>query len=335
MTGAISAFMASATPVKGRATATALPLPGKAIYQFPSPGYWAENVAVRQNGNLLITLLSPGPQLWQIARPYSDAPTAELVYTFPNLTSLLGIAETDADTFVLAGANFSAPGISAAWEVKFGDADAVTTRKVADLPTAAVLNGLATVPDCGGNNSSAVLIADSTRGLVFRVDLKTGAVEIAVQVSEMAPVANATSAVGINGVKIRDGYLYWDNSYAATIYRIKITPAGFSASDATVETVAKISTQSFLDDFAFDEDGGIWITSNHGRTVHRVDLKPGDSVIVAGAADETTLLGDTAAAFGRTATDSKVLYVTTSGFDSTNTPIEPGKIVAIDTTGWR
>jgi hypothetical protein len=251
------------------------------------------------------------------------------------LTGLLGIAETAADTFLVVGQNFTAVGVAAAWEVAFGDNDAVTTRKVADISSARVLNGATAVPGCGGAAPSAVLVADSTAGLVFRVDTKTGAVETAVQVPEMAPAANASSPVGINGIKIRGGYLYFDNSYAASIYRVKITSAGFAAEGATVETVAKITEEGFLDDFTFDADGSLWIASNRGRTLYKVNAQTGGSVVVAGAANATTLIGDTAAAFGRTEKDSRILYVTTSGFDKDNTPIEPGKVVAVDTTGFR
>ncbi|KAK6071442.1 hypothetical protein SCUP515_07838 [Seiridium cupressi] len=327
------AFMAEAKPLEIRES-TSLPLPSKTVYQFPTAGYWAENIAVRRNGNLLVTLLSPSPQLWQIASPYSDAPSAELVYTFPNMSGLVGIAETAADTFVLAGQNFSTAGVAAAWEVAFADDGNVTTHKVADIPNALVLNGATAVPGCGGSSPSAVLIADSAGGLVFRVDTKTGAVETAVQVSEMAPIANASSPVGINGIKIRDEYLYFDNSYAAALYRIKITSSGFAAAGASVETVARVPGETFLDDFTFGADGSIWIASNHGSTVLKVNVQTGDSLVVAGASNQTTVLGDTAAAFGGTEKDSGILYVTTSGFN-VKTPVEAGKIVAIDTTSFR
>ncbi|KAH6648689.1 hypothetical protein BKA67DRAFT_661645 [Truncatella angustata] len=330
--------MALATPIastEGPNAAPALPLSSNTIFQFPSAGYWAENIAVRPNGNLLVTLLGPSPQLWQIAEPYSNAPAATLIYTVPNATGLLGITETAPDTFVLAGQDFTTAGVAAAWEIAFGEDDAVKARKIADIPSALVLNGATTVPGCGGAAPSTVLIADSTGGLVFRVDTKTGAVETAVEVPEMAPVADARSPVGVNGIKIRDGYLYFDNSYAAALYRVKITPSGFAAAGAAVETVARIPVESFVDDFTFGADGAVWIASNHGRTVHRVDVQTGGSVVVAGAANQTTFLGDTAAVFGRTKKDSKVLYVTTSGFDASNKPIEPGKIVAIDTAGFR
>lgn len=330
---------ANAHPIMATTT-TGGPASTKPIHQFASVGSWAENIAVRPNGNLLVTLLSPLPQLWQITEPWTDEPVATLVHTFPadQLNGLVGIAETAPDVFVAAGINMTTPSLSSAWEVSFETSDdgseSVATRKIAEIPNAIVLNGVATVPGCGDKPSSAVLIADSIAGVVFRVDTQTGNVTTAAKVPEMAPLGNITSDknIGINGIKIRDGYLYFDNSYAATLYRVKIDEAGFVAADAVVETVAVISEESFLDDFVFDSRGDVYIASNHGSTVRKVDVTTGNSVVVAGAAGQQTVLGDTAAAFGRTDQDRDVLYVTTSGFN-VKTPIEPGKVVAINVAG--
>ncbi|KAF7539690.1 hypothetical protein G7054_g1975 [Neopestalotiopsis clavispora] len=295
-------------------TTTGSPASTKTIHQFGSVGSWAENIAVRPNGNLLVTLLSPLPQLWQIAEPWTDEPVATLVHTFPadqQLNGLVGIAETAPDVFVAAGINMTTPSLSSAWEVTFETSD-----------------------DGSESVVTPVLIADSIAGVVFRVDTQTGNVTTAAKVPEMAPLGNITSDknIGINGIKIRDGYLYFDNSYAATLYRVKIDGTGFVAADAVVETVAVISEESFLDDFVFDSRGDVYIASNHGSTVRKVDVTTSNSVVVAGAAGQQTVLGDTAAAFGRTDQDRDVLYVTTSGFN-VKTPIEPGKVVAINVAG--
>ncbi|KAK6201895.1 hypothetical protein LQW54_009209 [Pestalotiopsis sp. IQ-011] len=326
------AFPASSTPISTNPSL----LPTKAIYQFPNLGDWAENIAVRPNGDLLVTLLGLEPQLWQIPQPWTDAPAAALVHTFPSdLYGLVGIAETRPDVFVLAGISLTDPSISSVWEVIFeGDGGNATTRKIADVPGAVVLNGVAAVPSCS-TSPAVVLIADSMAGLVWRVDTWTGAVSTGVQVPQMAPLGNATSAqnIGINGIKIRDGYLYFDNSYAAAVYRVQIDGDGFVAAGAVVETVAVISDETFLDDFVFDASGNIYIASSHGNTVRRVDVATGESVLVAGAPDQQTLLGDTAAALGRTDKDRGVLYVTTSGYNYSNsTAVEPGKVVAVDVT---
>ncbi|KAI1840658.1 hypothetical protein JX265_006132 [Neoarthrinium moseri] len=326
--GLYSATAALAMPSHAR-QGSSLPLPAKTIFQFPSPGHWAENIAVRENGNLLVTLLLPAAELWEIAAPYSAAPRAGLVYSFPNLTGLVGITETAPDTFVVAGSNLANVSDirSAVWEVRF-DGDQATPRKIADLSGTGVLNGVAAVPGCGKSEPSAVLVADSIKGRVYRVDTKMNSWETAISVPEMAPVRT----VGINGIKIREGYLYFDNSETTSFYKIKITSTGFAAEGASAELVAKVDGEPFLDDFSIGADGAIWAASNRGYTVRRINVSSGSSVVVAGSATSTTLLGDTATAFGRAESDQAILYVTTSGFNATNVPLEAGKIVAIDTS---
>lgn len=332
-----------------------LPLPSKTIFQFDQLGYWIENIAVCQNGDLLVTILDPAPLLYRISAPSSPEPVAELVYDFSEVSGLLGITETKPNTFVLAGGNFSStgvgtPGTSSVWEVAFGprhgssdnhndSAPAPAVRKITDIAPAVFLNGVETVP----GRENLVLISDSTLGLVYRVDTQTGDHEVAIQVPEMAPLANASLLIGINGIKVQEGYLYFDNSFATTIYRIQITDDGFAAPGAPVETVATLDGEPFVDDFVFgpgtNDDGSqiIWATTNLGNTVRWVNVTDGNNVVVAGSPTELTVAGDTAAAFGRTDQDRDVLYVVTGGAAASpvnGTITEPGKIVAIDTAGF-
>lgn len=357
----LSVAGSSAATVRGRESAassnssSSSTLPSRTIYQFPTNGSWAENIAVRANGNLLVTLFLPAAELWQIPPAAPDGATR--VHTFAGATSLLGIAETAPDVFVLAAADYSsgtANGTSALWEVRFpsddddDDAADATVRRVTGLPDALVANGVAAAPD-----GSAALVADSQAGLVWRVDTATGAVATAVSVPEMAsPLGtNTSSRVGINGIKVvvaaaaacdgddddsSDGgaYLYFDNSDAASVYRVPITAAGYAddAAGAAVETVAdlRLDGETFIDDFTFGPDGAaIWAMTNHNSTVCRVDVRTGESIVVA-----SSLFGDTAGAFGRTDDDAQILYVVTSG-EVDSAPVEPGKVVALDTSGFR
>lgn len=96
-----------ASPVYPDIQSGTLPLPSRTIFQFSSNGTWIENIAVRANGDLLVTLMLPDPQLYLISSPWSPSPTASLLYTFPNMTGLFGIAETSPDVFVLAGGGFN------------------------------------------------------------------------------------------------------------------------------------------------------------------------------------------------------------------------------------
>lgn len=58
---------------------------------------WVENIAVRSNGKILVTLINT-PQVWQID-PASHI--AELVHVFPHAISALGITEYEHDVFAV------------------------------------------------------------------------------------------------------------------------------------------------------------------------------------------------------------------------------------------
>ncbi|KAK6865191.1 hypothetical protein PG990_005367 [Apiospora arundinis] len=297
------------------------PLPYREVYQFSDPNTWVENIAVRQNGDLLITTLMPSAQLHLIRDPYSAKPSVSLVHVFDEIPGLLGIAETKPDTFAMAGSNLvGQANASAVFEVDFSAGHAVpSTRLVANITEGLVLNGAAALPGCG---RGVVLVADSLLGQVFRVDTRTGHYEASIKVPEMS--GGGPQKVGINGVKVHDGYLYFSNSVTLSIYRLKITQDGWAAEGAVVETVATVAGEKFLDDFAIGADGTIWAASNRGNTLYTIS-PDGNIVPVLGSADSAVVAADTAAAFGRTEQDKHLLYVTTGS----------GKVVAVDTTRYQ
>lgn len=112
----IASTLASAT----FPTSTQLPLPVDLVYQFPEPT-WVENIAVRSNGDLLLTLLNT-PSLYTIT-PSLPQTDPQLIYSFPNLISLLGIVETIPEVFIIVAANVTsgvaAPESCSVWKVDF------------------------------------------------------------------------------------------------------------------------------------------------------------------------------------------------------------------------
>ncbi|CAJ2501444.1 Uu.00g042970.m01.CDS01 [Anthostomella pinea] len=334
----------SATASQVSGNGVNLPLPYRVITQFAEPT-WIENIAVRANGELLLSFLLPNASLWSVARPADTTagPQIDNLGLFQPAQGLMGIAEPEPDLFVLASSVFTsttdnATTVCRTWTADFrGGRTAPEIKVVADIPNATIPNGVTAVP---GNNS-VVLIADSGNGLVYRVDISTGRHDVAVQVPEMAVVVNAQ--VGVNGIHVHDGHLYWTNAGAATIYRLRINTDGSPATKcgAKVETVAKLDA-TFLDDFAISADGTIWVVTDFDNRLIAVQPTTGNnsstSVVVEGAVSELTLAGGTSAAFGRGETDRHVLYVTTNG--GLNSPVngtvtEGGKVVAVDTSGFR
>lgn len=308
----------------------------KTIAQLNNTGTWFENVISQQNGDLLITMMAPNASIYRLRNPASPHPELSLVHTIPDADGLLGIAETGPDTVVVAGSRFEAPasptpGTMAVWEVKVGP-EPSTARKIVDIPEAGMLNGVAWVP--GRQQATAVLIADSAQGVIYRVDVATGAYEIVVDAPETKLVSGSAFEAGANGAKVRGGYLYWSNSNLVAFYRVEIDARGYPAPGAGIEQVATAANAAtIVDDFAFDQRGDIWSTTNLDYTL--VKVAPGGSAfVVLGGPGQLVMAGNAAAAFGQTPADKHILYVVTDGALASpvnGTIIEPAKVVAVDT----
>ncbi|KAI1311770.1 hypothetical protein F5Y03DRAFT_382034 [Xylaria venustula] len=331
---ASQAVQAAPTPVVRSAS---LPLPAHTIWQLHDnpPTSWLENIAVRQNGDLLVTMLSPNASIFHIQEPLSGSPQSSII-SVPNATGLLGIAETTPDVFAVTGGIFNGvavpvAGSMAVWEVDFTGSEP-TVRVAAQLANAGIVNGLAFIP---GSSPPAVLVADSALSLVWRVDLTTGEYEVAAEVPEMKGSANASTPLGVNGLKTRDGDLYFSNTNLASIFRLPLDERGVVPQDAQAVRVAKLDA-TFMDDFLIDEEGKIWAATNQGNTVVVAEKDTG-SVVVAGTATTLTVAGDTSLALGRTEDAKNIVYVATGGTVTTpvnGTVSEPGKVVAIDRTNF-
>ncbi|KAI1370642.1 hypothetical protein F4677DRAFT_437725 [Hypoxylon crocopeplum] len=327
--------LAAASPL--HANHTNLPLSAKTIFQFNQTGTWIENVAVRPNGDLLMTMLGPSASVWTLKQPYSATPEASLVHTFADgATGLNGIAETSPDVFVVLGAHYTGVGAPdqgsfKAWELAFtGPSRSAAVRKIADLTDAQLANGVAAVSSCGRGHD-IVLISDSFAGALWRLDTQTGEYETVMRVPEMAAPAGGASPIGINGLKVHNGFAYWSNSAKVAIYRTRIDEHGYPAPNVTVETVAQLDSP-FVDDFAFDARGLLWAATNGDNKVDVVRLDGSFETVVGGAAEDT-VGGDSAVAMGRTLLDRHVVYVTTSG-TLPNNHTEPAKVVAVDRAGF-
>lgn len=316
-------------------------LPTKVIGQL-SLGTWLENIAIRSNGDILATELWPQASIYTITNPASCNKGLEELVTIPSIQSILGIAELPprprkSETFVVVGSNATGlsqlvPGTFKAFAIQFrhGKNQAkVQVKKISDMTEkSAFLNGVVAIPGA----PDAVLISDTVEGFVGRLDISTGIFDDGAFVfPEMAPPA--PNAFGINGIKIRNGYLYFANSNAVKIYRTAITTAGLPVKGSNPQLVADLSkVVSFLDDFDFDSQGNIYAASNSDNSVVFFDAKSGKSRIVVGGVNEMTVAGSTAVAFGRGKQDKNTFYVSTGGglFKPVGgTKTEGAKVVAV------
>ncbi|KAK4501509.1 hypothetical protein PRZ48_007318 [Zasmidium cellare] len=331
-------------------TSTALAYPSaplndrliKTVYQFPNET-WVENLAIRPNGKILATLIG-SPDLWQIDPKSKDA---QLITSFPNATSTLGIAEVREDFFAVAVGNWSyvtfstTPGSYSIWTI---DLSAATTSqpcgrvvKITDVPQAGFLNGLCSVP----GQPDTVLVGDSDKGVIYQINLARRSSSIWLDDPAFKPNTTVAAQLGINGIHSHGGYLYFVNSFLRpTIGRVPINKHGKPA--GPVERVIDQSpwpsnTGDHGDDFAFDKDGNMWVTADPSNLLVKVNVAKRTSVIVAGGLNDRNIAGDTAAAFGRTNEDENVLYITTNGGIAypRKTGVEGGKIAALDISRLR
>ena len=197
-------------------------------------------------------------------------------------------------------------------------------KKIADVKSSGLLNGMELLSEV----KREVLIADSDVGCVWKVHGGSGECEMIIQVEEMKIPAEGLP-MGINGLKIRDGYLYWTNTGRKQFCRIKIDDAGKAAGDAEV-----LVEDCLGDDFVFDGDGNAWIAQNTMNTI-AVVRESGEVTLVAGQKEKLDVSGGTACRFGRKEGEERLIYVTTTGAlaEPINGKVtEGGKVVAVDTS---
>ena len=172
---------------------------------------------------------------------------------------------------------------------------------IANLSDVGLPDGIATLDYEAG----VVLLADASRGLVWRVDVETGNYTVAIQDDQFVPT-NQEIPLGVDGVHILNDYLYFTNLGSNLLGRIPISQNGSALGPVENVTTSMI----FPDDFAVAPNGTAYVAG--GNTLYRV--QPGGKVeALAGGPNDLVLEGATSAQFGRTRMDQDVLYIGTNG----------------------
>ncbi|MCJ1323292.1 hypothetical protein MMC15_008647 [Xylographa vitiligo] len=281
-----------------------IPYKNRPVNEFPL-GTWAENLAVRRNGQILVTVLNTPvlntPQLVQIDPMSLQEPF--LIHQFPNLDKADGpdgITKLAPDVFHVVIGNFTisdlegTTGTYSIWEVDMntfsgGENGTVitpaTVSKITDIPGARTANGLIALN---------------------HVNVNTKACEVLIQESLMNASPDP-SFLGVNGIKISNGFFYFTNTQAGTFSRIPINAKGAATGAAEVIQTALITAGDFIIDMA----GDAYIAQDVANVLTKVSAKGQVSTVV-GSFTNSYLAGATAVQFGRTALDRSVLYVTTN-----------------------
>ncbi|KAL7931278.1 hypothetical protein V8C35DRAFT_309983 [Trichoderma chlorosporum] len=292
------------------------------IYQF-SNGTTIENIAVRSNGNFLVTL-SDRPELYEV-NPFSPK-GVKLVHNFSQYLGLSGITEVSPDVFAVNAGNYSEgattfPGSWAVWQVVFHN-EQPQISKVTDLVEAELLNGMTTL----GSTPNTILTGDSSAGVIYSVNIQTKRYEPVLENEAFKPVPGAPLPIGVNGIRYLDNYVYYTNSFAPIYGRVPVSKSGYAT--GSYET---ISTTVVGDDFAVTPQAA-YIAGNPLNVITEVKLD-GENKVIAGNLNSNLVAGATSVAFGRTVRDSHVLYVVTNGAALSpvnGTFTEGGKIVALN-----
>jgi len=291
------------------------------IHEFPD-GTWIENIAVRKNGQLLVTDLVQ-PNLYLIdpvisALNATSPGTATLIHDFSPESSLLGITEVNPDHFyvIVGNVSFAPPygaGTYSVWSVDLQSYSSTANtgsaiKEVTLISGSELLNGMTTL-DASQN---LVIIADSIKGAIWLVNGQTGEYRLLLQEPEMA--APTGQLIGINGIKVLPHSsssdtvsIYFSNTGALTLYLIPLSLTTLQATGP----IQTITTGIAIDDFALDpESGYAYLADGTGNAIWRVPLAGGDAEIVIGGTN-STFPTPTSAALGRGWAENGKLFVST------------------------
>lgn len=315
-----------------------LPLPVEIIHQFPYPS-WVQDLAVRECGKVLVTLLTT-PDLYEIDP--SNGGAATLVHTFPEHLGLTGITELEPNVFYVAGGNvsivsaagsatstnftFNGTDVPGAWDVYKVDLTdeyaPAKVNKVAHFPEALDLDGV-TVLD-----ANHLLLADSVAGAIYKLNVRTGVVTTVID--EPALKGTATIVIGVHKLRIRGSTLYFDNSGLETFAKIPIHADGTAAGP-----IVTISTGINSNGFDFDPKGDAFFTENTPNALGYVPVAGGQQTILAGVPleDASKLPGPQSCEFGRTPFDFETLYLTTTGGLASDPSLKVGGTLSKVTIG--
>ncbi len=282
--------------------------PFHTLYTFPT-GNFLENLHPRPDGQILFTSMSL-PHLYSI-NPNSISTTSKphlptescLVHQFPAGKTLSGITEIGPDVFAVNVGKFGGfkaePGSHSIWIVDMTNVpdsfdcrtaeregrkgDGPVVKKVVDVTSAGLINGLTSLPPAPDRQTRIVLAADSMQGRVYAIDLDTATFEIMRDDPQLAPSnSEGTVPLGINGLRVSPSgqWLYITNSATGIFGRYPLSTTGSIIGD--LEILAKIEadmTHAF-DDFCVDADGTSYITT-HPNGIYRV-TPDGEQKMVAG-----------------------------------------------------
>ncbi|TEY65560.1 hypothetical protein BOTCAL_0138g00020 [Botryotinia calthae] len=311
------------------------------LYEYPL-GTFIESIAIRPNGELLMTL--PYNSSVHSIDPLHSNYTPTVVHNFDGLT-IFGMTEYERDVYAVNGGSLSSSTGPVAGTYRVDSLNLTqtmaTSSTIANISSGQFLNGMTSLPRWGVGPRN-LLVNDVAAGVVYNLDPVSGKYFIAINNTYTQAYEHLNlGAVGVNGIKIGDRMAYLTNTGLGILVGFPIHKNGTEVAGGAVEILSHEANSTwFYDDFAL-RDTTTYVTTGSGNSIERVittavvSQGPITTEIVAGSLNSTCVAGPTAAAFGRTPWDSHILYVTTSG--ASNVPVDGrmkigAQVLAIDTT---
>ncbi|KAL6812615.1 hypothetical protein V8C40DRAFT_270382 [Trichoderma camerunense] len=317
------------------------------VYEFPN-NTWVENIAARNNGELLLSIVGT-PQLFTIDPSAPSPRQPVLIHEFTDSLDVFGIAEYQTDKFAVLTGNFSFEtgdlglGSWAVWSVDLNGVRISTKNeestlsstpkvaKIADIPPAQILDGLSVL----SQKQQTLLIGDLSAGVIYRLDIGSGDVATVLNDTFTAAVPIPHFAPsGVDGLHVRNGELFFSNVGQQKLFKVPIDEDGTPSGPVTVVASA-LSTLDGYDDFTFDCAGNIFVTTGGGNSIEMISADGSQQVIIAGDVNSTAIAEPTSCVFGRGLHDKNVLYVVTAGglgLPVNGDTIIGGQLVAVKTT---
>jgi sugar lactone lactonase YvrE len=255
-----------------------------------------ESMAIDGEGNFYVSLGSRG-EIRKISpdgsksQTYAVLPVGE--FDLFNFKGILGTLVFDSEENLFATVVASDPENKGVWKITPKGPPVLWAK----LPPESAPNGITI--DGKGN----LYVADSLLMLVWRIPQSSGSAERWAE-HELLGKGGNRFLPGPNGLKFWQGNLYVSVSNSRHVVRIPVQPDGSAGKpEIYLEGIP-------ADDFAFDVQGNVYLTTHFNNTIVRVTPEGSRAVI---ATKEQGVAGPTAVAFGRLPHDRDKLFVINDG----------------------
>ncbi len=278
-------------------------VPAQTLASYPE-GSFLESIVINSSGTMYI----------------SRHETGEVIQRSPNGTlstlaaisngMIVGLALDSDETLYAVGGQKEQP-----LKTVYRIGAAGSMEPLMTIPDAKFLNGMTLL------QPGVFLVADSTVGVVWRVDVESRTATVWLQDESLSPQTPDSRFPGANGIKIFDGAAYVSNSDRRHIMRVPIQANGAAGQPEL------FASDTFADDFAFAPDGTLYLATHPTNTVVAF-CRDGSRRVIAEAAQG--VVGSTAVAFG-VGSDRNHLYVVSNGgvFAPLNGELQPAKLVQL------